>query len=290
MDLHLTNPIARDLWWVASSPPLLRSVARFPQFNDDQHADRREAIRHAVEALDVLSLEEAAAAVGVRGWRVGYYFEVLVAYWITHMPGWTLLATNHQVREERRTLGAFDVIARDPNGEVEHWEVAVKFYLLLGDRADWRSWIGPNQRDRLDKKVNRMRDHQLVLSRREIGLASLAPLGVDHIHRRLAVLKGCFFTEWGEPAAGPDQSVSDAQGRWVDTPRLAALREAFPESRWTPRPKPYWLAPLHQDSPPGTLPETVTRPEMWSRLDLTPHGWSEAERWFVVPERWRDRR
>ena len=289
-----TNPIARDLWWVASSPDLMRDVPRFPQLDEVEAEARANAILLQVRKLDDLSTEAAAAEVGVEGWRVGLYFEALVAYWLRHLPGWSLLATNHPVREEKRTLGAFDFIVQSTAGEVEHWEVAVKFYLLRGDAAQWRSWIGPNQRDRLDKKLNRMRDHQLRLSRRDVGLQALESLGVSGVNRHVAMVKGCFFTEWGAPSAAPEYARCEAEGRWVEMTKLVALGEAFPSSRWVRRDKPYWLAPLRCPvfaDDQGHLPDEVRRPEMWSRLEPRSDGeWHEVQRWFFVPEGWKTRR
>ena len=82
-----TNPIARDLWWVASSPDLMRDVPRFPQLDEVEAEARANAILLQVRKLDDLSTEAAAAEVGVEGWRVGLYFEALVAYWLRHLPG-----------------------------------------------------------------------------------------------------------------------------------------------------------------------------------------------------------
>jgi hypothetical protein len=172
---------------------------------------------------------------------------------------------------------------------VEHWEVAVKFYLLLGDRETWQCWVGPNQRDRLDKKVNRMRDHQLTLSARVEGRAAWSGLGVKAIQRCYGLLKGSFFTEWGGPEEGPTHSVSAARGRWADVGMFDALQDAYSESLWVKREKPFWLAPARIESGcPGGLPDDVRRPEMWSRLTQgNDHAWEEAERWFLVPRTWR---
>jgi len=287
----LRNPVARDLWWLISSAPLLSEVKRFPQLQPAEHTALRKGMDSAVMALDAMDTSQACAEVGVSGWRVGMYFEALVAYWVTHLPGMDLLGSNVAVLQDKKTLGAFDFIVRNFNGEVEHWEVAVKFYLLLGDRSDWRSWVGPNQRDRLDKKVNRMRDHQLVLSQRKEGIQALANLGVNQLSRRLAILKGCFFTEWGAPDDGPDHSQCAAEGRWVDEPKFKALGAAFPNSRWVKREKPFWLAPVRFEEAEDQslqLPQGVPRPEMWSRLEQGGDGaWDEAQRWFLVPQSWR---
>ena len=289
-----SNAVARDLWWVASSPPLMADVARLPQHNETQQLALQALLRPAVDQLAAMTLEDAMATVGVKGWRVGNYFEALVAYWLRQLPGWRLLAANHPVRQDKRTLGAYDFIVRNAERRAEHWEVAVKFYLLRGDPTDWRNWVGPNQRDRLDKKVNRMRDHQLVLSRREVGRDALQDLEVTDIYQQFVVLKGYFFTEWGTPSTGPVNATRHAEGRWAEVDRIPDLRHAFPDSRWVRRDKPFWLAPLHRvrlESDKGQLPTHVQRPEMWARMSPLPDGsWDEVERWFLLPKHWRDHR
>ena len=288
------NAVARDLWWTATSPPLMTNVDRLPQLDAARRAALRKEVLPATHRLEAMPLQEALVTVGAEGWRVGHYFELLVAHWLQEIPGWELLATNHPVRQDKQTLGAYDFIVRNANGQAEHWEVAVKFYLRREENQSWHSWVGPNQRDRLDKKVNRMRDHQLVLSQRDVGKAALHELGVTEIHHRVALLKGIFFTEWDTPPTGPEASTSDAKGRWADESRLSELAHAFPESRWIRREKPFWLAPLHQlplERDNGRLPKDIQRPEMWARLQEASNGnWDEVERWFLVPMDWKDRR
>ena len=269
-------------------------VDRFPQLNSRRRESLQDRAWPTVQSLEAMTTEGALGAIGASGWRVGHYFESLVGHWLQQLPGWTLIACNAPVRLQKQTLGAYDFIVRNAEGEVEHWEVAVKFYLRRDAALEWRSWVGPNQRDRLDKKVNRMRDHQLVLSRREVGLQALQELGVTEIHHRNALLKGCFFTEWGSSSAGPQDSLHDAQGRWIDVSRVGDLTRTYPDSCWTRRDKPFWLAPMSSRGvsiESMVLPTHLKRPEMWSRMAQTsPGSWSEAERWFFVPEHWSNRR
>ncbi|GAL05455.1 hypothetical protein JCM19237_545 [Photobacterium aphoticum] len=58
-------------------------------------------------------------------------------------------------------------------GELEHWEVAIKFYLA------WeQQWPGPNAKDNLDKKAQRMLSTSCrCLIRRPITPNSLISLG-----------------------------------------------------------------------------------------------------------------
>lgn len=61
------------------------------------------------------------------------------------------------MKENRRFIG---FLAKNRKTEhYEHWEVAVKFYLLHQG-----CWYGPNAEDRLDIKLDHMLNHQLPLS------------------------------------------------------------------------------------------------------------------------------
>jgi hypothetical protein len=51
--------------------------------------------------------------------------------------------------------------------QLEHLEVAVKFYLLKDGR-----WYGPNAKDRLDLKLRHMLDHQLPMSQSNLFKSS----------------------------------------------------------------------------------------------------------------------
>jgi hypothetical protein len=270
------------------------AIERLPQLSESRRAELRDEVLPAVRLLETMSLEGALTTIGAQGWRVGHYFESLVGYWLQQLKGWELMARDHLVRQEKRTLGAYDFIVRNAQDRVEHWEVAVKFYLRRGQQSEWRSWVGPNQRDRLDKKINRMRDHQLVLARREEGQAALSELGVSKIDQQVVLLKGVFFTEWGSSSEGPAGATSEAKGRWADGGRLSEIGSAFPTSRWVRRDKPFWLAPLKEVDLPregGRLPAQIQRPEMWARMEPSSGGkWAESERWFLVPEGWRDGR
>ena len=105
-----------------------------------------------------------------------------------------MLASGIELRAEGRTLGELDLLVSG-EGEVWHLELAVKFYLCAPGRPGdaWSDWIGPNGRDRLDRKLDRMRDHQLPLGQSEHARSHLAALGLPAPTRSAAVLHGVRF-------------------------------------------------------------------------------------------------
>jgi uncharacterized protein len=182
----------------------------------------------------------------LRGRQVGLFFEELMAFWLEHQSTYKLLARNLQVREQGRTLGAFDFILQTPELQFEHWELTVKFYLQRSSSLDWDAWVGPNGRDRLDIKMARMADHQLPLSLTDTGRQALHELGVEDDICRRAVLKGIFFSEWeSEPRFPHDANINNEQGVWVRQSGVKRFAQQYASSFFVNRQKPDWLAPLH---------------------------------------------
>ena len=147
--------------------------------------------------------------------RLGRRFERVWAWAIDRMPGWELLAEEVQVREQKRTVGSLDLLARR-HGEVLHLELAVKFYLCLRGQtgAQDHHWVGPNKRDRLDLKLARMRTHQLPMGQRPQTLATLAERGLPPPDHSRAVLRGLRFSDWRAPHTG-------GAGRWCTIDELS---------------------------------------------------------------------
>ncbi|MDX1268088.1 MAG: DUF1853 family protein, partial [Oceanisphaera sp.] len=76
-----------------------------------------------------------------------------------------LLAHNWQQVIDGTTVGAFDFIVWDQQSQrIEHWELAVKFYLISNPNEAYERACGINTRDKLRHKVEHMLQHQLKLS------------------------------------------------------------------------------------------------------------------------------
>lgn len=124
-------------------------------------------------------------------YKLGLRFEAIVAHWIELEPSLKLLAKNLAVHDGERTIGEFDLIVEN-NGTVEHWELAVKFYLGAGDVLNLDNWHGPDPSDTLARKINRMRSHQLRLSQHPAGQKLLEQNGWE-VQRARSLVKGRLF-------------------------------------------------------------------------------------------------
>lgn len=227
--------------------------------------------------------------------RLGIYFERLYACVLTELLGRDLLASNLPVRGSGTTLGELDFLLRNPaTGELEHHEIAVKFY--LGFREDELSpvrWYGPNARDRLDLKTRRLLEHQSVLGQRAETKDVLAARGVFDLPRARIFMPGYLFYPLQGSLPAPAQAAPDhARGHWL----YSSEAEVLDTSRWVHLRKADWLGPYIQERAPD--PEVAKealqgveasgRARLFARLSRDPASgfWIEQARFFVVPSVW----
>ncbi len=234
---------------------------------------------------------------------LGHYFESLLAFWIEHWPHARLYASRLPVDEGGQRLGEFDLLLCDcPGPRYLHWEAAVKFYLRRDDGHGGYQWLGPNPRDRLEAKLERVYGHQLRLGQSGAGAAARQRFAPGPWQAE-AFIKGYLFY----PAEGPWQSAPEAppgiaadhlRGWWTSAGRMA-IPQSGGESRWQVLPRLQWLAGAYsRDEAPGwdrtTLMSALTShfencEEALLVAELGRDGdgvWRERSRGFVVASQW----
>ena len=197
--------------------------------------------------------------------RLGLQFEALIHHWIEHHPTYQTLTNNLQVFDDIRTVGEFDLIVRVSETRIEHWELAVKFFICGGDSETMSHWYGPNTSDRLDLKFNRMLDHQLALSHDPAGKETLEKLGFTPDAVR-GFVKGRLFYPFqsfmdGTTLAPAAVNPAHEKGWWVkvdDVDQLEYERIALLQ-------KEHWLAPITTND----VPNPMTREELNCLLEET---------------------
>lgn len=298
---RLHDPAVRDLAWVIASPGLLE--ASYPAYNgqvvDDAWCNTQlQDCTAWLVALDLapLPLHDFVAARPTR--RLGHYFETLISFWLMHMPDTQIIASNLQVQDQQRTLGEYDFLFRNASAAVCHWEAAVKFYLQVEPLVEQRAFIGPGTRDRLDLKLDKVFQQQLVLGQSPAGQLALPP-GIK-LDKTQAFIKGYLFYHASTSGNLSIQGVSTAHlsGWWVRHTR-DTLPQTSSDSRWIILPRLRWLAParLPEDALVMNLSALNTMlDEHFSmnndallvfEMTHTETGeWHEISRGFVVCSNW----
>lgn len=145
--------------------------------------------------------------------RLGKYVEQLLGDYLQQHQEVSNFHKNLILADEGRTLGELDFVF-DHKGQRYHWELAFKFY-LLHQHQGMKAFFGPQGRDRLDLKINKLRQHQLPL----IAHPHFDHLRKDHptIQSELYV-KGWLFYHLNHKLEVPDLpklNPEHAKGWWL---------------------------------------------------------------------------
>lgn len=305
-DIPFHHQTVRDLAWVMASPSLLApddTVYKGPKVDDPWC---RSVYRDGLDWLhdldrDPLPLQRCLDQTDSP--LLGAYFEQLLGLWLDHLPETRLLARNLIVTEPGRRIGEFDLLFRDRSrDETVHWEVAVKFYLRHG-QGGWR-WLGPNPRDSLRRKLDKVFSRQLQLPQHPRARQLLQQrFGVNEVQSR-ALIKGYLFypldSDWRHPSATPPGVSRDhLKGWWcrqTDVP--ACLAQRLAAHRWVVLPRRQWLAPVIRHTEQGLMSGETLSARLADHfthhhqaqlvVELAPSGtaWREVSRGFVVNRHW----
>ncbi|WP_375239246.1 DUF1853 family protein [Aurantibacter sp.] len=103
-----------------------------------------------------------------KNYRLGQLVERFVSNELKQNTNIKVLSENYQVNKDKITLGELDAIIRENNQPI-HLEIQFKFYLYdatLG-KTDIECFIGPNRKDSLVEKLNKLKYKQLPLLYKE---------------------------------------------------------------------------------------------------------------------------
>ena len=258
------------------------------------------------ESLEENRLENFIKARETR--RVGRYFESLTEYWLDSIRGVELLAVGKQIRLPGkqsgkltskgksktgvRTVGELDFIYREKEN-VTHLETTVKFYLHFEpENPSGSHFVGPNANDHLEKKINRLRDHQLPLSREFF----------PEVDRREALVRGRIFYHPFQkpPSVLPEMLAAEhLRENWIYSHESEWFENNDDSHRYRILQKPHWLA--DEVAHPGdtfllSLPNLQEKlsshfvddghPLLISILRPAANMYQESSRVFVVPRTW----
>lgn len=301
---QLQHQAVRDLAWCCFSAPIMGEL---PGDQTCILPFDNQALWPWLQALDQQPRELTNHLVQRTSTRLGIYYEALWHFYFVNHPEWELLQHNLQVDRSGVTLGAFDFLCR--NGD-QYWhiETAVKFYLCSTnnplDAYEWKYWIGPEGKDRLDLKLNHLRHHQLPLHQRPEAQRLLKALypNVNTWNTGLC-LQGYLFSPAQHPSHPAFSHANHGRGTWWFASELLAQLSRQPDGLWLILERSQWLSPAHEQRQgklfsSAQLAHTVTmemvahgRPLLIAAMGETGLGsggkaWVEHTRLFVTPDGW----
>lgn len=234
-----------DVLWLLQSPALIR-CDRYPLVGDARLALAGQQLQAQWQDQDRDRLAAEAAewvAAQPRTYKLGIRAEALLVWGLRQLPRFRLLASQLQLREGSTCLGELDFLIEDRVLQrYEHWELALKFFGWSGER-----WIGPDSKDQLTQKLQRMQGRQLSLSQTPAFQQWLQQHHAEAIagpwQRRL-LSRGFAFLPWGTllPSDQPEVSTQAQQGWLIHRDRLPPAA-AFPcVYCWVSLPRELWMS------------------------------------------------
>lgn len=241
--LQFADPLVRDLAFVIAAPPL---ICAWPQpepcgIQLPSAAFWQRHFERYLPRLQQLDMQPAALYQAIRprpNLRLGYYFEDLLAFWLAD-EGWhefVLIGHGIPRMDGKRTLGEVDFLLENiDTGCIEHWEVALKFYL---GEAEFKpaQWVGLNQQDTLGRKLHHLRHKQF----------EVRSIEGYRIERRRAVIKGRLFWPIHQP-------TPDTLPDWIHPDHLCGTWSAqlthVPTGTWRRSQRVEWLTERQESTP-----------------------------------------
>ncbi len=310
--LPYRHPVVRDLAWVMASPGLLQKAPEGQALVTDDWCrcvyTTYENHLHELDENPTPLLDELSTC---KSHRLGIYFEHLLRYWLKTILCVQQLQHNVPIFQlqktgGKRTLGEFDFLFRMDNGKpMQHWEVAVKFYLQKTDDEGRSRWMGPADQDRFDIKLDRLFQHQLKLADFPEAQASLLHMAAGSVQPS-AFIRGYLFyplDEAGRFSSGLTDTVDPVpyvlsanhhKGWWLHWKKMP-VPTTIADVRWVILPKYRWLSPVCYGQAEETLLDTSAltaycethfrhqdNPLLVVELSWQFTAWLEVSRGFVL--------
>ena len=113
--------------------------------------------------------------------RLGKWVEAYTSFQLQKQTGIEIIAENKKIYREKQTIGELDLLLFQINQPI-HLEIAYKFY-LYDTTQDYDNplapWIGPNRKDSLLFKLEKLKEKQLPLLHKVEAKNSLEEYGLS---------------------------------------------------------------------------------------------------------------
>jgi hypothetical protein len=214
--------------------------------------------------------------------RMGHIAERAVAALIRASANYRVLEESLQVVVEKQTLGELDFILENlETGELIHLELAYKFYLYdpAISNEHLGNWIGPNRRDSLVEKLEKLRSKQFPLLHHTEVRHRLVPLEVEAISQKLCFLSNLYlpFGYAQKPETGFQKAI---RGHYFNFETFVSLHRS--ENRYfIPRKTAWGIDPVKHEGPWYTLEEIQADLLLRIKEKRSPLLWMKQEEDFL---------
>lgn len=175
--------------------------------------------------------------------RLGKRVEYLALSNLSQQSQVKLIVHNIQIQREHLTLGELDCILKLKEQPI-HLEIVYKFYLYVPEHGKGLgAWIGPNKKDSLIEKLNRLKNHQLPLLYQPecVDYLKSKQIDINDIAQRVLFKAQLFLPEDSEPISFEGLNEACVAGRYIHY----ALFNKFKDCKFFIPHKYYWLVIPH---------------------------------------------
>lgn len=299
--LRFRHPLVAEMAWIIGSAPTMSQHRPGGIWNTLDQKWYQNAFHDHLAWLDALEEKPKVIEdhfVNSEKLLLGKRFEKFISFWFEQSPLFDLLLHSVQVKGPKRTIGEIDFVIRDLLREqVLHLEVACKFYLCYRNSSAWDHWIGPNGKDSLKLKMDKLQKQLSIFDREEARLIlqdRLIPSPQPTL-----LMKGYFFHHFKAIAQhkNPKYSSSNYPSGWYA--HISELGQ-FPgdKGKWIILQKYSWLSPVHKYEDYEVYPAKNLLDELRERFKKAPRAvliariyeednlLIEIDRGFVVRDQW----
>lgn len=181
----------------------------------------------------------SAPTPSVLGKRMEHFFTCYISLFTSE----EILVQNRQIIQNKETLGELDFLLKDPaSGEIAHVEMIYKFYLFDPDTgtSELDHLIGPNKRDSLNQKLNRLHKKQFPLLFHPATRELLESLKIDphHVVQKMCFKASVFLPKQRENSSFTSINPETIAGFWIRASEFTF--ETYGKNRFFIPQKKYW--------------------------------------------------
>ena len=239
---------------------------------------------NVISADSLGKIPEPAASV------LGKRMEDLFAAYITHFTSEKILLQNQQIISNKETLGEIDFLLKNvASGEISHVELVYKFYLYDPETgtSETEHLIGPNKRDSLVRKLQRLQKRQfpMLFHPKTRELLDKYEISPEDILQKMCFKTSVFLPKQMKKINFSEINPETVAGYWIRASEFTF--EAYRKNAFFTPVKKYWPVQPHCNKSWFTFDEIKPQINELLKNRFSPLVWMKTQngrysRFFVV--------